>query len=233
MAIVQIWHEEGGPGGTPSCAVSARPHRFSQNHPCSCATIGETQRWASHRLGASADDHAGGGAASATSISWWSTRARSRPRSSRALRNGRNWADMRAGVEGRSWPAGGQHGTPFIQNLDDFTPRWDLLADVEAYLLQFLTAPSRSHQPWLPSAAAFCYNEIVMKRTWRQHGDQFILDQINWLKEHHGISAVDYADDYHRTHQADAAAGELVSMRLGGRVRVRFCSSRSSSGGWC
>ncbi|MCB0235770.1 MAG: hypothetical protein KDG58_16425, partial [Anaerolineae bacterium] len=55
----------------------------------------------------------------------------------RELRNGRNWADVR----GLAWKdEAGQPVVnmerPFIQNLDDFTPRWDLLADVEAYLLQ-------------------------------------------------------------------------------------------------
>lgn len=143
------------------------------------------------------------------------------------LSNGRNWAEVR----GLAWkdPAGRpvvNMERPFIQNLDDFRPRWDLLPDIEAYLLQ--SGPYDRALPvyisrGCPFRCAFCYNEIVMKRTWRQHSDEFILDQLNWLKEQHGINAVDYADDYlfGRIKPMQRLV-ERVGMPWSGQVRVQL-----------
>jgi radical SAM superfamily enzyme YgiQ (UPF0313 family) len=47
-----------------------------------------------------------------------------------------------------------------------------------------------------PFRCGFCYNEVVMKRTWRQHSDEYVVEQIRWLQGHYHINAVDYADDY-------------------------------------
>ncbi|MBI1801783.1 MAG: B12-binding domain-containing radical SAM protein [Chloroflexi bacterium] len=87
---------------------------------------------------------------------------------------------------------------PFIKNLDDYRPRWDLIP-VERYLLQ--SGPYQRALPvyisrGCPFRCGFCYNEVVMKRTWRQHSDSVVVEQIEWLKEHYRIDAVDYADDY-------------------------------------
>lgn len=87
---------------------------------------------------------------------------------------------------------------PFIRDLDDFRPRWDLIP-VERYLIE--SGPYKRALPvyisrGCPFRCGFCYNEVVMKRTWRQHSDEFVVRQIEWLKEHYQIDAVDYADDY-------------------------------------
>lgn len=87
---------------------------------------------------------------------------------------------------------------PFIKNLDDYRPRWELIP-VERYLIE--SGPYKRALPvyisrGCPFRCGFCYNEVVMKRTWRQHSDQFVIEQINWLKAHYQIDAVDYADDY-------------------------------------
>jgi radical SAM superfamily enzyme YgiQ (UPF0313 family) len=143
------------------------------------------------------------------------------------LRNGRNWA----GVRGLAWKddqgrpvVNGER--PFIQNLDDYRPRWELLADIEAYLLQ--SGPYDRALPvyisrGCPFRCAFCYNEIVMKRTWRQHSNQFILDQIQWLKDTYRINAVDYADDYlfGRIKPMQRLV-EKVGMPWSGQVRVQL-----------
>lgn len=88
---------------------------------------------------------------------------------------------------------------PFIQNLDQYRPRWELLPDVTRYAIR--SGPYERAIPvyisrGCPFRCGFCYNEVVMKRTWRQHSDAFILNQIRWLRETHAINAVDYADDY-------------------------------------
>ncbi len=143
------------------------------------------------------------------------------------LQNGRNWA----GVFGLAWkdPQGRaviNPERPFIQNLDDFSPRWDLLPDVSAYLLQ--SGPYDRAIPvyisrGCPFRCGFCYNEVVMKRTWRQHSDAFILNQIEWLKQNYGVNAIDYADDYlfGRPRPMQRMV-EKVNMPWSGQVRVQL-----------
>jgi len=143
------------------------------------------------------------------------------------LRNGQDWGK----VFGLAWKD--QRGRPvvnperpFIQNLDDFYPRWDLLPDIEAYLLQ--SGPYDRAMPvyisrGCPFRCGFCYNEVVMKRTWRQHSDEFILNQIDWLKREHQINAVDYADDYlFGRPRPMKRLVEKVSMPWSGQVRVQL-----------
>jgi radical SAM superfamily enzyme YgiQ (UPF0313 family) len=62
-----------------------------------------------------------------------------------------------------------------------------------------------------------------MKRTWRQHSDEFIINQIEWLKQNYGINAVDYADDYlfGRPRPMQRLV-EKVNMPWSGQVRVQL-----------
>ncbi len=115
---------------------------------------------------------------------------------------------------------------PFLQNLDDYRPRWDKLADVEAYLIP--SGPYRRAIPvyisrGCPFRCGFCYNEVVMKRAWRQHSDEFIIEQIVWLRENYQIDAVDYADDYlfGRIKPMQRLV-EKVGMPWSGQVRVQL-----------
>jgi anaerobic magnesium-protoporphyrin IX monomethyl ester cyclase len=115
---------------------------------------------------------------------------------------------------------------PFINELDQYRPRWDLLPDLEAYLI-----PSGPYERAIPVyisrgcpfRCGFCYNEVVMKRSWRQHSDEFILNQIQWLKDNVGIDAVDYADDYlfGRIKPMQQLV-EKVNMPWSGQVRVQL-----------
>ncbi len=114
----------------------------------------------------------------------------------------------------------------FIQNLDDFRPRWELVPNIPAYFLQ--SGPYEKAIPvyisrGCPFRCGFCYNEVVMKRTWRQHSDEFIVAQVNWLREHYGIDAVDYADDYlfGRIKQMQRLI-EKVGLPWSGQVRVQL-----------
>ncbi len=114
---------------------------------------------------------------------------------------------------------------PFIQDLDRFRPRWEKVAG-ERYLIP--SGPYRRAIPiyisrGCPFRCGFCYNEVVMKRTWRQHSDAFILDQVQWLKDHYQIDAVDYADDYlfGRIKPMQRLV-EKVGMPWSGQVRVQL-----------
>jgi len=133
------------------------------------------------------------------------------------------------GVRGLAWKDNGtpvvNMERPFIQDLDRFRPRWDLIP-VERYLI-----PSGPYQRALPVyisrgcpfRCGFCYNEVVMKRTWRQHTDEFVLAQINELKEKYRIDAIDYADDYlfGRIKPMQRLV-EKVGMPWSGQVRVQL-----------
>ncbi len=143
------------------------------------------------------------------------------------LQNGRDWGR----VFGLAWKDGAGRVVinperPFIQNLDDFYPRWELLPDLEAYLLQ--SGPYERAMPvyisrGCPFRCGFCYNEVVMKRSWRQHSDDFILSQIDWLKQAHRINAVDYADDYlFGRPRPMKRLVEKVDMPWSGQVRVQL-----------
>ncbi|MGH2536044.1 MAG: B12-binding domain-containing radical SAM protein [Candidatus Promineifilaceae bacterium] len=114
----------------------------------------------------------------------------------------------------------------FIADLDQFRPRWDLLPKVEAYLIP--SGPYKRAMPvyisrGCPFRCGFCYNEVVMQRTWRQHSDEFILEQIGWLKDNYAIDAVDYADDYlfGRIKPMQRLV-EKVGMPWSGQVRVQL-----------
>jgi radical SAM superfamily enzyme YgiQ (UPF0313 family) len=134
-----------------------------------------------------------------------------------------------ASVRGLAWK---QDGTPienmerpFIRDLDRFRPRWDLIP-VERYLIQ--SGPYDRAIPvyisrGCPFRCGFCYNEVVMKRTWRQHSDEFVLAQIQWLKDNYRIDAVDYADDYlfGRIKPMQRLV-EKVGMPWSGQVRVQL-----------
>lgn len=143
------------------------------------------------------------------------------------LRNGQDWSR----VFGLAWKDKTGRPVvnperPFIENLDDFYPRWDLLADVGAYTLQ--SGPYDRAIPvyisrGCPFRCGFCYNEVVMKRTWRQHSNEFIINQIEWLKKEHGINAVDYADDYlFGRPRPMKRLVEEVNMPWSGQVRVQL-----------
>ncbi|HRV96896.1 MAG TPA: radical SAM protein, partial [Anaerolineae bacterium] len=105
-------------------------------------------------------------------------------------------------------------------------PRWDLLPTLEPYLLQ--SGPYDRALPvyisrGCPFRCAFCYNEVVMKRTWRQHSNEFIINQIDWLRTNHGVNAVDYADDYlFGRPRPMKRLVEEVGMPWSGQVRVQL-----------
>lgn len=114
---------------------------------------------------------------------------------------------------------------PFIDDLDRFRPRWEKL-DVERYLIT--SGLHRRAVPvyisrGCPFRCGFCYNEVVMKRTWRQHSDAFIVAQIQMLRDRYGIDAVDYADDYlFGRPKPMKRLVETVGMPWSGQVRVQL-----------
>ncbi len=144
-----------------------------------------------------------------------------------ALADGRDFGS----IQGLAWrdEAGGiriNPERPFIENLDDFRPRWDLLENIPAYFLQ--SGPYDRAIPvyisrGCPFRCGFCYNEVVMKRTWRQHSEAFVVEQVSWLRDNFGVNAIDYADDYlFGRIKAMQHMVEVVGMPWSGQVRVQL-----------
>ena len=74
---------------------------------------------------------------------------------------------------------------PFIENLDDYIPTWELLPSIPSYFID--SGPYTKAIPvyisrGCPFRCGFCYNEVVMKRTWRMHSDEVIMQQIKLVK---------------------------------------------------
>jgi radical SAM superfamily enzyme YgiQ (UPF0313 family) len=134
-----------------------------------------------------------------------------------------------AAVRGLAWKDAGRPVVnperPFILDLDRFRPRWDLIP-VERYLIQ--SGPYDRALPvyisrGCPFRCGFCYNEVVMKRTWRQHSDEFVVEQVQWLRDNFRVNAIDYADDYlfGRIKPMQRLV-EKVGMPWSGQVRVQL-----------
>jgi anaerobic magnesium-protoporphyrin IX monomethyl ester cyclase len=119
---------------------------------------------------------------------------------------------------------------PFIANLDDYVPAWDLLPSIPRYFIQ--SGPYSKAIPvyisrGCPFRCGFCYNEVVMRRTWRMHSDEVIMGQIAWLKENYGLEAVDYADDYlFGRPRVMIKLVEKVNMPWSGQVRVHLLARK-------
>ena len=87
---------------------------------------------------------------------------------------------------------------PFIQDLDRFRPQWEKI-DCERYLI-----PSGSYKRAIPvyisRGCPFPLRVLLQRSGDEAHVaatlDRFITNQIQWLKDHYRIDAIDYADDY-------------------------------------
>ncbi|MBN1224497.1 MAG: B12-binding domain-containing radical SAM protein [Candidatus Aminicenantes bacterium] len=95
---------------------------------------------------------------------------------------------------------------PFIKNLDDYSPAWDLV-DIEKYLLsekhfytqigskisaQKMAAVITSRGcPW---RCGYCYNQSVNKRTFRAQSVSKVVKEVENLKQL-GVSALIFEDD--------------------------------------
>ena len=141
----------------------------------------------------------------------------------------RPWREV-AGVAFRDEDGVPRLGPPpaLIGDLDRFAPRWDRIP-LERYLLR--SGPFRRAIPvpvsrGCPFRCAFCYNEVVMRRSWRQHSVEHVVAQVDRLRATVGIDAVDYADDYlFGRVQSMQRLVESVAMPWSGQVRVQLLSA--------
>jgi len=86
---------------------------------------------------------------------------------------------------------------PFIRELDKYKADWSLI-DIKKYfmklwdckkVIKFITSRG------CPYNCSFCYNLRFNRRTWRCHSVDFVVSEIQKLKDQHGIDGIGFYDD--------------------------------------
>lgn len=86
---------------------------------------------------------------------------------------------------------------PLIKNLDDYRLDWELV-DVERYLVPMLSQKRTLNyitSRGCPYRCGFCYNLRFNRGRWRGHSREFVISEINNLKEQYGIDGIRFYDD--------------------------------------
>jgi len=86
---------------------------------------------------------------------------------------------------------------PFIQNLDDYKPAWDLI-NIEKYLTGFHESKKAlpvSTSRGCPFDCGFCYNREFNKCQWRAHSADYIVSMVTELQEKYPIDGIITTDD--------------------------------------
>jgi len=105
-------------------------------------------------------------------------------------------------ILGLCWkdPAGRIHingRRPFIKNLDSFRQDWNLV-DINRYVktgidgtkyFTFITSRGCPHN------CGFCYNLVFNKRRWRAHSVEFVVEEIQKIRQLTGIDCFVFNDD--------------------------------------
>lgn len=95
-----------------------------------------------------------------------------------------------------------------LTDIDDYGFAWDLV-DVERYI-----GPRHGYKRGLsyyssrgcPFACGFCYNIQFNNRRWRGRAAQFVVDDIQNLKERYDVELIHFFDDYFFANKARADA---------------------------
>ncbi|MFC1866766.1 B12-binding domain-containing radical SAM protein [Thermodesulfobacteriota bacterium] len=87
---------------------------------------------------------------------------------------------------------------PFLENLDEYKPEWDLL-DVEYYIRPYYKDGKRtipiSTSRGCPYNCGFCYNKKFNKCKWRAHSASYVTSLVKELREKYSIDSIIITDD--------------------------------------
>ena len=77
---------------------------------------------------------------------------------------------------------------PFMKNLDEYRPDWELLSSEEIEKCIDTLPDGRKKIDFIgsrgcPFNCAFCYNLLFHERRWRKHSTNFVIREISYLKE--------------------------------------------------
>jgi radical SAM superfamily enzyme YgiQ (UPF0313 family) len=89
--------------------------------------------------------------------------------------------------------------TSFIDELDNYSPAWELV-DIESYVEPYSDGDGRLMKILLsrgcPYRCAFCYNQTnPARRKFRIHSEEWVADQVSYIKEKTGMSMVRWVGD--------------------------------------
>ncbi len=114
---------------------------------------------------------------------------------------------------------------PLIESLDDFKLDWDLV-DVSRYLLpmwgqkkviNFITSRGCPHR------CGFCYSLKFSGGRWRAHSREFVISEIQMLKDKYGIDGIRFYDDNFFANKKRAIEIlEAVDLPWEGQLRIGY-----------
>jgi len=113
----------------------------------------------------------------------------------------------------------------FIKNLDEFYPDWELI-DINKYLLpitKYKKGIKIVTSRGCPYSCAFCYNRFFNKSTWRYHSVDYVIKQINMLRDNYGVEAITFLDDNFFANKNRAyEILEKIKMPWTGDLRINY-----------
>ncbi|MEK6940751.1 MAG: radical SAM protein [Nanoarchaeota archaeon] len=107
-----------------------------------------------------------------------------------------------------------------IKDLDDYTPRWDLVP-VEKYIHngEIVIIESRG----CPSRCTYCYNVEFNFRKWRYHSTDYVVKMIKDLQAKHPIKRVQFwSDNFPVNKKRALEIVEKLDMPWGAEIRANY-----------
>lgn len=114
---------------------------------------------------------------------------------------------------------------PFIKNLDEHRMDWSLI-DLEKYFrkswasdktISFVTSRGCPHN------CAFCYNLCFNRRKWRAHSIQWVISEVEFLKENYDVDGIYFYDDNFFVNKKRAVEIiEKIDIPWSGDIRIDY-----------
>ncbi|MBI5870721.1 MAG: B12-binding domain-containing radical SAM protein [Actinobacteria bacterium] len=114
---------------------------------------------------------------------------------------------------------------PLIENLDDFKLDWNMV-DVSRYLvplwgqkkvINFITSRGCPHR------CGFCYSLKFSGGRWRSHSREFVISEIQMLKDKYGIDGIRFYDDNFFANKKRAIdILEAIDLPWEGQLRIGY-----------
>lgn len=114
---------------------------------------------------------------------------------------------------------------PLIKNLDQYRLNWELI-DIERYLIplwgrkkviNFVTSRG------CPYRCGFCYNMRFNRGRWRAHSKEFVILEIQKLKEQYGVDGIRFYDDNFFANKKRAfEILEAIDLPWEGQIRIGY-----------
>ncbi|MFA5809212.1 MAG: radical SAM protein [Thermoleophilia bacterium] len=114
---------------------------------------------------------------------------------------------------------------PLIKDLDDYKPDWDLI-DIRKYLvpmwnqkkvINFITSRGCPHK------CGFCYSLKFSGGRWRAHSKEYVISEIQRLKDQYGVDGIRFYDDNFFANKKRAVEIlEAIDLPWEGQIRIGY-----------